>query len=61
MVFNLDNYLEKAYKGELLDELSIKLICSKLKELFIEEDNIKSVKAPITVVGDIHGYSEIFQ
>lgn len=57
MGFNLDAYLEKAYKGQLLDELSIKLICSKLKELFIEEDNIKNVQAPVTLVGDIHGYT----
>lgn len=56
MGFDIDESLDQAYKGELLNELVIKLICLKLKEIFINEPNIKNVKAPVTVVGDVHGY-----
>ena len=55
MAFDIDIYLEKAYKGELLDELAIKVICLKLKEVLAGEGNIKELATPITVVGDIHG------
>jgi len=55
MAFDIDFYLEKAQKGELLEELAIKVICLKLKEILTEEDNIKILSSPITVVGDIHG------
>lgn len=55
MGFDPDYYLEKAYKGELLEELAIKLICTKLKDIFIDEDNIRLLNAPVTIVGDVHG------
>ena len=56
MGFDIDNYLERSYNGELLEELVIKLICLKLKEIFINEPNVKYLKAPVTVVGDVHGF-----
>ena len=31
--FDVDKMLEKARKGEILDEVSIKLICGKVKEI----------------------------
>lgn len=55
MPFDIDECLEKSYKGELLSEVVIKLICMKLKEIFVNEPNIKIVNAPVTVVGDVHG------
>jgi hypothetical protein len=55
MGFDIDIYLEKAYKGELLDELAIKLLCLKLKEIFMDEPNVKHIASPVTLVGDIHG------
>ena len=39
--FDIDKYLEIALKGEILDEMSIKLICSKVKEIFANESNVK--------------------
>lgn len=56
MSFDIDSYLERSYNGELLEELVIKLICLKLKEIFINEPNVKYLKAPVTVVGDVHGF-----
>jgi hypothetical protein len=47
--------LEKAYKGEKIEENVIKIICSKVREIFAEEDNVQNLKSPITLVGDVHG------
>ena len=55
MGFDIDEALAKAFKCELLDELTVKVICLKLKEILIKEDNIKVLSAPVTIVGDIHG------
>lgn len=55
MGFDIDKFLEKAQNGEKLSELEIKLICLKIKEIFIKEPNIKKVNSPVTCVGDIHG------
>lgn len=53
--FDPDKYLEKARKGEKLEESAIKLICTKVKELFANEPNVPSLNSPITLVGDVHG------
>lgn len=55
MPFNIDEYLEKALKGELLQELAIKIICLKFKDILAKEPNVKILNAPITCVGDVHG------
>jgi hypothetical protein len=43
------------YKKELLAESVIEAICAKAKELLMRESNVVHVRAPVTVVGDIHG------
>jgi hypothetical protein len=53
--FDMDKYLELSAHGELLDESCIKVICSKVREVLSMEDNVKSVRSPVTVVGDVHG------
>lgn len=53
--FDIDKYLGLAAKGDLLEEQAIKLICSKVKEILVQEENVKQVQAPVTVVGDVHG------
>jgi len=53
--FNVENCLDIALKGELLDETTIKIICSKVKEILCSENNVKQVDSPVTVVGDVHG------
>jgi serine/threonine protein kinase len=50
-----DRYLEKAYKGEKIEENVIKIICSKVREILSAEDNVQNLKSPITLVGDVHG------
>ena len=53
--FDIDKYLEKARKGEILDEYVIKLICTKVKEILAAENNVQNLSSPITLVGDVHG------
>jgi hypothetical protein len=47
--------LERARKGEKLEENAIKLICTKVKEIFAAEKNVCELNSPITLVGDVHG------
>ena len=53
--FDPDYLLEKAWKAEKLEEHAIKVICAKVKEIFIKEDNVQILNSPITLVGDVHG------
>ncbi|GFP57774.1 putative serine/threonine-protein phosphatase C22H10.04 [Trichoderma asperellum] len=52
---DLDECIARLYKKELLAESVIEAVCAKTKELLMRESNVVHVKAPITVVGDIHG------
>ena len=53
--FDVDHYLEKARKGEVLEEIAIKVVCAKVKEILALEGNVVPVRAPVTLVGDVHG------
>jgi serine/threonine-protein phosphatase PPG1 len=33
----------------------VEAICAKTKELLMKESNVVHIRAPVTVVGDIHG------
>lgn len=52
---DLDECISRLYKKELLAESVIEAICAKTKELLMRESNVVHVRAPVTVVGDIHG------
>lgn len=52
---DLDECISRLYKKELLAEPVIAAICAKAKELLMRESNVVHVRAPVTVVGDIHG------
>ncbi|KAL6946346.1 putative serine/threonine protein phosphatase [Hanseniaspora osmophila] len=53
--YELDQCLERLYKGELLPEVVIEAVCYKLKEILVKESNVVQLNTPVTVVGDIHG------
>lgn len=55
MTLNLDKCIDQLNKCELLSENTIKDLCQHVREMMIYEPNVQSVKAPVTVVGDIHG------
>jgi hypothetical protein len=57
MTLNLDKCIEQLTKCELLSENTIKDLCQHMREMLIYESNVQHVKAPVTVVGDIHGYA----
>ena len=52
---SLDEQIEQLRKCQYITEIEVKLLCEKAKELFIEESNVQSIDAPITICGDIHG------
>ena len=45
--FNIDELIEQGMKAKLMDELTVKLVCLKARELLIKEDNVVKVKYPI--------------
>ncbi len=55
MSIDVDKCLEACLNGQLLSEAEIKEITGKVKELLVYESNVVHLKAPCTVVGDIHG------
>lgn len=55
MSLSFDSLLERALKGEILNEHIVRLICLKLKNMLIGEENIVRISAPVIVVGDLHG------
>ncbi len=55
-MLNLDQCIEQLYRGEILGESMVREICERLKELMLYESNVHMIKAPVTVVGDVHGY-----
>ncbi|CAO3636548.1 unnamed protein product [Cunninghamella blakesleeana] len=44
----LDWQLEKLRQGEIITEQEVKELCSKAKEILIEESNVQRVDAPVT-------------
>jgi serine/threonine-protein phosphatase 4 catalytic subunit len=40
---------------QIIKETEVKQLCTKAKELFVEEGNVQLTSAPCTIVGDIHG------
>jgi diadenosine tetraphosphatase ApaH/serine/threonine PP2A family protein phosphatase len=53
--FDLDRIFSIIQAGDRLDEVSVKLILEKLREILYSEPNILELSAPITICGDIHG------
>ena len=59
MTLNLDKCIEQLTRCELLSENTIKDLCQHMREMLIYESNVQQVKAPVTVVGDVHGYAPL--
>ena len=51
----VDKWLETLKEGNCIPENDVKSLCDKVKEIFIEENNVQPVTAPVIVCGDIHG------
>ncbi|RKO96737.1 hypothetical protein CXG81DRAFT_29356 [Caulochytrium protostelioides] len=55
MAWDLDDYIERCYRREILPEATVREICAKLKEVLVTECNVRHIQTPCTVVGDLHG------
>jgi serine/threonine-protein phosphatase PPG1 len=54
--FDLDACIQQLLRKQLLHEALLREICEKTKEVLMRESNVVHVSAPVTVVGDIHGW-----
>ena len=52
----IDEMICRLMRCECLTEPEIQQLTEKAKEILIEEDNVKPVRLPVTVCGDIHGH-----
>jgi len=50
-----DSWIEVAKKCRYLPEEEMKKLCERIKDILLEESNVHTVSAPVTVCGDIHG------
>lgn len=51
----LDGWIEQLKRCEYLNEIEVKTLCEKARELLVEESNVQPISAPVTIAGDIHG------
>eukprot|EP01086_Lenisia_limosa_P015868 TRINITY_DN5364_c0_g1_i3.p1 TRINITY_DN5364_c0_g1~~TRINITY_DN5364_c0_g1_i3.p1 ORF type:complete len:308 (+),score=63.81 TRINITY_DN5364_c0_g1_i3:170-1093(+) len=54
-VSNVDRWIEQLRQCGTISELEVKQLCSRAREILIEESNVQRVDAPVTICGDIHG------
>jgi len=47
--------IEQLQRCEILNEREVKLLCERAIEILVEESNVQTVPAPVTICGDIHG------
>lgn len=54
-VSDLDRQIEQLKRCEHITESEVRALCTKAREILLEEGNVQRVDAPVTVCGDIHG------
>jgi serine/threonine-protein phosphatase 4 catalytic subunit len=47
---NLDKAIEQLLRCEILLESEVRELCSKAREILVEESNVQKVDSPVTVV-----------
>lgn len=46
---DLDRQIEQLKQCKLISEMEVKVLCSKAKEILMEESNVQIVESPVTV------------
>lgn len=52
---SVDEWIETLKDGGIIEEAELKILCDKLQEILMDENNIVQARAPSNVVGDVHG------
>merc|ERR1719146_225643 len=52
---DLDRHIEQLRRCEHIKEAEVKCLCTRAREILVEECNVQRVDAPVTICGDIHG------
>lgn len=55
---DVDHWIEHLRKGRHLTFEQSKKLCALAQEVFMKEENVQHVRAPVVVCGDIHGQFE---
>ena len=50
-----DKWYSPLQEGRILPQSELKELCSKVKEILIEESNIITISPPVIICGDLHG------
>jgi len=51
--YDVDQWIEQLKKCEYIKEAEVKALCTRAKEILIEESNVQSVESPVTVSNSI--------
>jgi len=54
-ISDLDRQIDQLRRCEYIKESEVKALCTKAREILVEECNVQRVDAPVTICGDIHG------
>eukprot|EP00938_MAST-03A_sp_MAST-3A-sp1_P006866 g6866.t1 len=52
---DLDQWIEKLMDCKILKDTEVKELCTKAREILVDESNVQRVDSPVTICGDIHG------
>lgn len=52
---DLDAWIAKLMECRPLSENEVRLLCEKARDALSRDANVKTVRSPVTIVGDIHG------
>lgn len=52
---DLDQWIEQLMECKQLNEIHVKQLCEKARDILSQESNVQDVKCPVTVCGDVHG------
>lgn len=55
VVFSVPLTIPQIRQCKHLPERQMKLLCNRVRDLLLEESNVRLVQSPVTVCGDIHG------